>query len=300
MLWFVLTNNERVTIAFPFGLGSFQSTTGLVILLSAMVGAVASALGTIRVLALRKARSDRQEVPGACGREVDPRRRPASARLRGEDRRRSDVGKCPAGLEPDLVPKSGKSRRVERHGDRPIRLLALSPWRASPRGCAQSGPTRSPRGRRWSGPSSRASASSSSRTATSRNNSAELKSENIRIDNSLRPGEEENGEISARLDDAKDLLRRQGGNVASLGTPTKVDRGRHPAADLDQASFEIYPQASRRPDPQARAGLDRLRTRVRQSSGASFDSGPLRPGPTTTAGSPSPEAWVRYRSGING
>ena len=28
LLWFVLTNNERVTIAFPFRLGSFQSTTG--------------------------------------------------------------------------------------------------------------------------------------------------------------------------------------------------------------------------------------------------------------------------------
>jgi uncharacterized integral membrane protein len=63
MLWFVLTNNERVTIAFPFGLGNFQSTTGLVILLSAMVGSLATALTMTLIWALRRARSDRDETP---------------------------------------------------------------------------------------------------------------------------------------------------------------------------------------------------------------------------------------------
>ncbi len=53
MLWFVLTNNERVSIAFPFGLGNFQSTTGLVILLSALVGALASALALTIFWAIR-------------------------------------------------------------------------------------------------------------------------------------------------------------------------------------------------------------------------------------------------------
>ena len=53
MLWFVLANNERVSIAFPLGLGSFQSTTGLVILLSASVGAVASGLGLTVFWAIR-------------------------------------------------------------------------------------------------------------------------------------------------------------------------------------------------------------------------------------------------------
>ena len=53
MLWFVLTNNERVSIAFPFGLGHFQSTTGLVILLSALVGSVATGLGITIVWAIR-------------------------------------------------------------------------------------------------------------------------------------------------------------------------------------------------------------------------------------------------------
>jgi uncharacterized integral membrane protein len=59
ILWFVLTNNERVTIAFPFRLGQFQSTTGLVILLSALVGSLATALSMTVVWAIRKARADR-------------------------------------------------------------------------------------------------------------------------------------------------------------------------------------------------------------------------------------------------
>ncbi len=58
LLWFVLTNNERVTIAFPFRLGSFQSTTGLVILLSALVGSVLTVLTVTLIWALRKVRPD--------------------------------------------------------------------------------------------------------------------------------------------------------------------------------------------------------------------------------------------------
>ncbi len=64
ILWFVLTNNERVTIAFPFGLGSYRSTTGLVILLSAMVGSLATALALTLYWAIRKARSERDGPSG--------------------------------------------------------------------------------------------------------------------------------------------------------------------------------------------------------------------------------------------
>lgn len=53
ILWFVLTNNERVSIAFPFGLGSFRSTTGLVILLSTLVGSLATGLALTVVWAVR-------------------------------------------------------------------------------------------------------------------------------------------------------------------------------------------------------------------------------------------------------
>ena len=66
LLWFVLTNNERVTIAFPFGLGHYQSTTGLVILLSALVGSILTALGMTIFL------GDPEGPPGA-------RRRPRTA-----------------------------------------------------------------------------------------------------------------------------------------------------------------------------------------------------------------------------
>ena len=36
MLWFIWANHEQVTVAFPFGLGKLTSTTGVVILLSAL------------------------------------------------------------------------------------------------------------------------------------------------------------------------------------------------------------------------------------------------------------------------
>lgn len=54
MLWFVWANNARVTVAFPFGLGMLTSTTGLVILLSALVGSLATALTMTLVYAWRR------------------------------------------------------------------------------------------------------------------------------------------------------------------------------------------------------------------------------------------------------
>src|SRR6185503_16113296 len=40
MLWFIWANGDPVTVAFPFGLGKLSSTTGIVILLSALVGSL--------------------------------------------------------------------------------------------------------------------------------------------------------------------------------------------------------------------------------------------------------------------
>ncbi len=57
MLWFIWANDEKVTVAFPFGLGSLTSTTGIVILLSALVGSVVTILATTVVFALRRLRS---------------------------------------------------------------------------------------------------------------------------------------------------------------------------------------------------------------------------------------------------
>jgi uncharacterized integral membrane protein len=56
MLWFIWANDATVTVAFPFGLGVWTSTTGLVILLSALFGAAVSALAVTLVFTLRRPR----------------------------------------------------------------------------------------------------------------------------------------------------------------------------------------------------------------------------------------------------
>ncbi len=53
LLWFVLYNNQQVTIYFPFGLGQPTSSIGIVILLSAATGSLITALVTTIVLAWR-------------------------------------------------------------------------------------------------------------------------------------------------------------------------------------------------------------------------------------------------------
>ena len=49
----------------------------------------------------------------------------------------------------------------------------------------------------------------------------ELKADNSRLDNQLVQERDANGEMSARLDDAKDLIRREGGNASAMGAPLK-------------------------------------------------------------------------------
>ena len=61
ILWFVYRNNQDISIVFPFGLGRTQSTTGVVILLSCLVGAIAGALSVTILLAIRRARSQPEE-----------------------------------------------------------------------------------------------------------------------------------------------------------------------------------------------------------------------------------------------
>ncbi len=56
MLWFIWANDARVTVAFPFGLGQLNSSVGVIILLSALMGSVATILVTTVVIALRRVR----------------------------------------------------------------------------------------------------------------------------------------------------------------------------------------------------------------------------------------------------
>jgi uncharacterized integral membrane protein len=56
MLWFIVANGDQVTVKFPFALGKLTSSLGIVILMSALVGSLATVLiGTV-VLAIRRVR----------------------------------------------------------------------------------------------------------------------------------------------------------------------------------------------------------------------------------------------------
>lgn len=62
MLWFIWANNAPVTVAFPFGLGSLSSSLGLVILLSALVGAVVSSLTITLIYTVKRRQSLRNRA----------------------------------------------------------------------------------------------------------------------------------------------------------------------------------------------------------------------------------------------
>src|SRR3954454_20966409 len=99
----------------------------------------------------------------------------------------------------------------------------LAPWLVlavlAPIGCAQPGPFSS---RQTMVGGLKASVSQLEfENEKLRKEVGELKADNSRLDNQLVQEREANGEIAARLDDAKDLIRRQGGNAQALGAPSK-------------------------------------------------------------------------------
>jgi len=57
MLWFIWANNTPVTVAFPFRLGTISSSLGLVILASALVGGLLSALTLTLVYTFKRKKS---------------------------------------------------------------------------------------------------------------------------------------------------------------------------------------------------------------------------------------------------
>ncbi|SIO61012.1 Uncharacterized integral membrane protein [Singulisphaera sp. GP187] len=76
MLWFIWANNQPVTVAFPFRLGSLSSSLGLVILLSALVGAIVTALTMTLVYTVKRRKSLRLRG-GDEGSELPDDRPPA-------------------------------------------------------------------------------------------------------------------------------------------------------------------------------------------------------------------------------
>ena len=81
ILWFVWVNGSPVTVSFPFRLGSLNSTAGLLILLSALVGSVATLLLVGVFFALRSIRGthrdDDRDKPAPTPRHVDDELPPA-------------------------------------------------------------------------------------------------------------------------------------------------------------------------------------------------------------------------------
>lgn len=56
LLWFILINNQQVTVHLPFGLGRPTASIGLVVLFSAGAGALAAVLLTTLMLTLHRYR----------------------------------------------------------------------------------------------------------------------------------------------------------------------------------------------------------------------------------------------------
>jgi uncharacterized integral membrane protein len=77
MLWFIWANNEPVTVAFPFGLARINSTTGVVILLSALVGSLATVLVTTVVFAVRRIRANQSPHEPPSPNDLTAERPPA-------------------------------------------------------------------------------------------------------------------------------------------------------------------------------------------------------------------------------
>jgi len=77
LLWFVVINNVEVQVFFPFGLGSLTSSTGVIILLSALFGAILTLLALGFLYAIRKLKAgprpaDQEREAGLLDDELPP------------------------------------------------------------------------------------------------------------------------------------------------------------------------------------------------------------------------------------
>ena len=114
LLWFVVINNAEVQVYFPFGMGSLTSTAGIVILLSAIVGAVLAMMAMGLIFALRRLKA------GASTSELE-----SEGAVLDDDLPPTDyASKAPEGLRRGpLVPRSVRRRRGGHAAARPPRPL---------------------------------------------------------------------------------------------------------------------------------------------------------------------------------
>lgn len=76
MLWFIWANDAAVTVAFPFGMGAYQSTLGVIILLSALCGSLLTVLAMTVFFALRRMRGEHAPADPVEARDHDDDRPP--------------------------------------------------------------------------------------------------------------------------------------------------------------------------------------------------------------------------------
>ncbi len=84
LLWFIWANNATVTVAFPFRMGQVNSSVGVIILASALVGSVATLLVTTLYFAIRSRRTSRTADSYEKGRPDDDLPPPDYAAKTGE------------------------------------------------------------------------------------------------------------------------------------------------------------------------------------------------------------------------
>ncbi|RUL85063.1 LapA family protein [Tautonia sociabilis] len=77
LLWFVVINSASVQVAFPFGLGTLTSSTGVIILLSAVAGSLLTMLAMGVFFALRRLKagpspSDDEKGAGVLDDDLPP------------------------------------------------------------------------------------------------------------------------------------------------------------------------------------------------------------------------------------
>jgi uncharacterized integral membrane protein len=85
LLWFIWANNTPVTVSFPFRLGTWKSTIGLVILMSALAGSGSTLLLLTIIYTWRRVQSSSHRgSPRLGGSASDDFRRPSARRLRCE------------------------------------------------------------------------------------------------------------------------------------------------------------------------------------------------------------------------
>jgi hypothetical protein len=130
-----------------------------------------------------------------------------------------------------------------------------------------------------------------------RHSVAELKSENHRIEDRLVQEEAVNGELYARLDDARNLISRQGFNTEGLAGPTRSDLelGLDRSRRLSPSRVQGKPRRSPVAEVRGRPSLDPPEPEDSDPPGTSLRDDDLRPQARRSGGA----LWLPVDPGLS-